>query len=137
MDFTVLDMEEDKEVPIIHGRPFLVIGRALIDVQKGELRLKVQDEEVTFSVFNAMKHLMESESCFRVDIMEAIVSSQKVTLILWRLALYMEILPTLLMMKQKTMCCGWNLLDIRKESILRAWDLVLPAPSLQLRSPVS
>ena len=40
-DFIILDMEEDKEVPIILGRPFLDKGRALIDVQKGELKLKV------------------------------------------------------------------------------------------------
>ena len=31
-DFIVLDMEEDKEIPIILGRPFLATGRALIDV---------------------------------------------------------------------------------------------------------
>ena len=57
--------------------PFLATGRALIDVQKGELRLRVQDEEVTFNVFNSMKHPMEVESCFLVDIVEAMVSSQK------------------------------------------------------------
>ena len=68
---------EDKEGPIIPRRPFLATGRALIDVQKGELRLRVQDEEVTFNVFNAMKHPMKSENCFRVDIVEAVVSSQK------------------------------------------------------------
>ena len=34
-------------------------------MQKGELRLKVQDEEVNFKVFNAIKHPMESEICFR------------------------------------------------------------------------
>ncbi|XP_062100319.1 uncharacterized protein LOC133806208 [Humulus lupulus] len=44
-DFIVLDMEEDEGVPIILGRPFLAIGQALIDVQKGELKLRVQDEE--------------------------------------------------------------------------------------------
>ena len=33
VDFIVLDMEEDHEVPLILGRPFLVIGRAMIDVQ--------------------------------------------------------------------------------------------------------
>ena len=42
-DFIILDMEEDKEVPIILRRPFLAMGRALIDVQKGELRLRVQE----------------------------------------------------------------------------------------------
>ena len=32
VDFIVLDMEEDKEIPIILGRPFLATGKALIDV---------------------------------------------------------------------------------------------------------
>ena len=31
-DFIVLDMEEDKEIPMILGRPFLATGRAMIDV---------------------------------------------------------------------------------------------------------
>ena len=62
--FIVLNMEEDKEVPIILGRPFLATCRALIDVKKGELRLRVQDEEVTFNLFNAIKYPMESEFFF-------------------------------------------------------------------------
>ena len=33
-DFTISDMEKVKEVPIILGRPFLAMGKALIDVQK-------------------------------------------------------------------------------------------------------
>ena len=32
VNFIVLDMEEYKEMPIILGRPFLVTGRAMIDV---------------------------------------------------------------------------------------------------------
>ena len=40
-DFIVLDMEEDKEIPIILGRSFLATGRAMIDVQRGELKLRV------------------------------------------------------------------------------------------------
>ena len=34
-DFIFLDMEEDKEIPIILGRPFLATGRAMIDVHRG------------------------------------------------------------------------------------------------------
>ena len=75
-DFIVLDMEEDKEIPIILGRPFLTTGRAMIDVQKGELKLRVQDDEVTFNVFKAMRHPIESDACFLVETVEAIVSSQ-------------------------------------------------------------
>ena len=36
----MLDMEEDKEIPIILGRPFLITGRAMIDVKRGELKLR-------------------------------------------------------------------------------------------------
>ena len=36
-DFIVLDMEEDKEIPIILGRPFLATGRAMIDVLRENL----------------------------------------------------------------------------------------------------
>ena len=75
-DFIILDMQEDKEVPIILGRPFLATGRAMIDVKKGELRLRVQEEEVTFNVFNAIKHSHDNDSCFKVDVLEAIMSSQ-------------------------------------------------------------
>ena len=32
-DFIILDMEENREVPLILGRPFLVIGNTLILVQ--------------------------------------------------------------------------------------------------------
>ena len=74
--FIVLDMEEDKEIPIILGRPFLATGRAMIDVQRGELKLRVQEDEVKFNVFKAVRHPAESDTCFMVEIVEAIVSSQ-------------------------------------------------------------
>ena len=69
-------MEKDKEILIILGRPFLATGRAMIDVQKGELKLRVQDDEVTFNVFKATRHPTESDACFLVETVEAIVSSQ-------------------------------------------------------------
>ena len=75
-DFIVLDMEEDKEIPIILGRLFLATGRAMIDVQRGELKLRVQEDEVKFNVFKAVRHPAESDTCFIVETVEAIVSSQ-------------------------------------------------------------
>ena len=75
-DFIVLDMEEDKEIPIILGRPFLATGRAMIDVKRGELKLRVQEDEVKFNVFEAVRHPAESDTCFMTEIVEAIVSSQ-------------------------------------------------------------
>ena len=75
-DFIILDMEEDKEIPIILGRPFLATGRAMIDVQRGELKLRVQEDEVKFNVFEAVRHPVESDTCFMIETVEAIVSSQ-------------------------------------------------------------
>ena len=48
-------MEEDKEIPILLGRPFLTTSGALIDVYKGELKLKALKDEITFHVFRPMK----------------------------------------------------------------------------------
>ncbi|XP_012468798.1 uncharacterized protein LOC105786869 [Gossypium raimondii] len=54
--FIVLDVEADKEVPvIILGKPFLFTRRKLIDVQKGKLTMRFQDDKVMFNVLKAMK----------------------------------------------------------------------------------
>ena len=37
----MLDFEADKEVLIILGKPFLAMEKTLIDVQKGELTMRV------------------------------------------------------------------------------------------------
>ena len=34
VDFVVIDMEEDKQIPLLLGRPFLATGATLIDVKK-------------------------------------------------------------------------------------------------------
>ncbi|KAF7812193.1 uncharacterized protein G2W53_033169 [Senna tora] len=72
-DFIVLDYEEDKNVPIILGRPFLATRRTIIDVQKGELTMRVQDQEVKFNVFKAMKLPRETEECFHVNVVDNVV----------------------------------------------------------------
>ena len=50
VDFVVIDIEEDKQVSLLLGRPFLTTGAALIVVKKGELSLKVRDEAVHFNL---------------------------------------------------------------------------------------
>ncbi|XP_024969709.1 uncharacterized protein LOC112509068 [Cynara cardunculus var. scolymus] len=65
-DFIILDFEVDKDIPIILGRPFLATGRTLIDVQKGELTMRLQDQKVTFNVFNSLKYPDYLEECSRI-----------------------------------------------------------------------
>ncbi|XP_073067285.1 uncharacterized protein [Primulina eburnea] len=73
VDFVVLDMEEDREIPLILGRPFLATGKALIDVQKGELVLRLNDESVVFNVFQSIKYPNDTSDCFRIDATDELV----------------------------------------------------------------
>ncbi|XP_062081236.1 uncharacterized protein LOC133786038 [Humulus lupulus] len=67
-DFIILDYEVDRDVPIILGRPFLATGRTLIDVEKGELTMRAQEEQVTFKVFNPIRSPDEVGDCFAITI---------------------------------------------------------------------
>ncbi|XP_041999855.1 uncharacterized protein LOC121749347 [Salvia splendens] len=49
IDFMVLDMEEDKGVPLLLGHPFLATAEANINVKNGELTIFMGEESQTFS----------------------------------------------------------------------------------------
>ena len=71
-DFIILDFEADKDVPILLGRLFLDTGRTLIDVQKGELTMRLEDQEITFNVFSSMRYPIEIEDCSVLSEIESI-----------------------------------------------------------------
>ena len=56
-DFIILDIEEDSQVPLLLGRPFLATGAALIDMQKGVLTLRVGEEAANFNLIKSFKNL--------------------------------------------------------------------------------
>ena len=67
VDFVIMQMEEDTQVPLLLGRPFLATEAALIDVQKGELTLRVRDEAVQFNINRSLEHPnVEGDSCMDV-----------------------------------------------------------------------
>ena len=67
VDFVIMQMEEDPQVPLLLGRPFLATGAALIDVQKGELTLRVGNEAVHFKINRSLEHSdVEEDSCMVV-----------------------------------------------------------------------
>nr|GFA38960.1 reverse transcriptase domain-containing protein [Tanacetum cinerariifolium] len=49
-DFVVVDFEPDLRVPLILRRCFLKIDRALVDVHKGELTLRIKNEAITYNL---------------------------------------------------------------------------------------
>nr|GEV78934.1 reverse transcriptase domain-containing protein [Tanacetum cinerariifolium] len=56
-DFVVVDFEPDPRVPLILGRFFLKTGRALIDVHKGELTLRIGNEAITYNLDQTSRYL--------------------------------------------------------------------------------
>ncbi|XP_052117684.1 uncharacterized protein LOC127747627 [Arachis duranensis] len=52
----VEDLLEEAKTSIILGRPFLATAGAIIDVQKGNLTLRLHNEKMTFNVFKAMSY---------------------------------------------------------------------------------
>nr|XP_025630568.1 uncharacterized protein LOC112723404 [Arachis hypogaea] len=73
-DFVILDMEEEAKASIILGRPFLVTAGAIIDVQKGELTVRLHNEKMVFNVFKAMSYPPESlREYMRLDAVETVV----------------------------------------------------------------
>ncbi|XP_012853120.1 PREDICTED: uncharacterized protein LOC105972690 [Erythranthe guttata] len=66
-DFLVLDIEEDENIPIILGRPFLATGRSIIDVGKRELRMSVGEETVIFKVYRVDEKPITANGCYLLD----------------------------------------------------------------------
>ncbi|KAA3460523.1 retrotransposon gag protein [Gossypium australe] len=68
VDFAVLDMNEDVEVPLILRRPFLATAKAIINVGDGKLALRVGDEEIVFQIYDVLCYSREhDDSCYFVD----------------------------------------------------------------------
>ena len=59
-------MEEDHDIPLILGRPFLNTGRASINVYEGKLTLRVDVHHVQFDVFKKQHSI--GEQYFRLNI---------------------------------------------------------------------
>nr|XP_025616874.1 uncharacterized protein LOC112709192 [Arachis hypogaea] len=66
-DFVILDLREEGSDSIILGRLFLATARAIIDVEQGELTLRVHDESITLNVFPEAQHTDEKENCMKDD----------------------------------------------------------------------
>ncbi|MCI66521.1 hypothetical protein A2U01_0087779, partial [Trifolium medium] len=73
-----MDIEEDDDVPLILCRPFMKWARMMIDIDDGVMKVRVQDKEVSFNLWEAMKHPKDMGVCFKMDaIEEAILDVKK------------------------------------------------------------
>ncbi|XP_015164262.1 uncharacterized protein [Solanum tuberosum] len=74
-DFVIIDCEIDAEIPISLGRPFLAIGRALVDMESRERKFWENEDEVTFNVYKSMKHPSDIHVVSVVDVIDEVVAS--------------------------------------------------------------
>ncbi|GJT72641.1 reverse transcriptase domain-containing protein [Tanacetum coccineum] len=71
-DFVVFDFDADPRVPLILGRSFLRIGRALIDVYVEKITLRVNNEAVTFNLNQTTRYssTYDDMSVNRIDVID-------------------------------------------------------------------
>ncbi|XP_015947182.1 uncharacterized protein LOC107472145, partial [Arachis duranensis] len=78
-EFVVLDMDGHRSASLILGRPFLATGRTLIDVQKGEVILRVNEDEYMLNAVKAVKHPDTPEKCMSIDTIDSLVEEVNMT----------------------------------------------------------
>ena len=55
VNFVVMEIDKDKEVPLILERPFMKTAKVVIDVDKGKLKMGTYDDKTNFDVFRTPK----------------------------------------------------------------------------------
>ncbi|KHN39755.1 hypothetical protein glysoja_047494, partial [Glycine soja] len=64
VDFVIMDIEEDTEIPLILGKPFMLTANCVVDMGNGNLELSIDNQKITFDLFKAMKYPQEGWKCF-------------------------------------------------------------------------
>jgi len=73
VDFVVMDIEEDNDVPLILGRAFMLAARMMIDYDDGLMKVRLDDEEINFNLHDAMKNSKDKGACFKVDATDEVI----------------------------------------------------------------
>nr|GFA41949.1 reverse transcriptase domain-containing protein [Tanacetum cinerariifolium] len=74
VDFVILEMEEDRKVPLILGRPFLHTADAVIRFKQKQPNLGVGTERMIFNINSVMKHsYLNNDTCFSIDVIDDIL----------------------------------------------------------------
>ncbi|XP_050895174.1 uncharacterized protein LOC127101769 [Lathyrus oleraceus] len=74
VDFVILEIPEDEEIPLILGRPFLEMGRCLINIEEGTMTLKVYDEELKIDVRNTMQYNDDICTNHTIEVLDQVIT---------------------------------------------------------------
>ncbi|XP_006591732.1 uncharacterized protein [Glycine max] len=67
VDFVIMDIEEDAKIPFILGTPFMLTANCMVDMGNGNLEMSIDDQKVTFNLFETIKYPGEDKRCFKVE----------------------------------------------------------------------
>nr|GFC90415.1 reverse transcriptase domain-containing protein [Tanacetum cinerariifolium] len=72
-DFVVVDFEPDPRVPLILGMCILKTSRALIDVHKEELTLRIENEAITYNLDQTVRYFANYNqmTANKIDVIES------------------------------------------------------------------
>lgn len=73
-NFVIMEIEEDSQIPILLGRPFLAMIGAIVDVKRGRLTFQVWDKRIEFILSKIMKNPSLRGSCCLVDIIDVVLN---------------------------------------------------------------
>ncbi|XP_058766087.1 uncharacterized protein LOC131639619 [Vicia villosa] len=73
-DFVVMDINEDEEIQILLGRPFLSTAGAIIDVKKRKLTFEVRNERIEFILLKFLMAPVIGDACYTIDIIDECIN---------------------------------------------------------------
>ncbi|XP_047270400.1 uncharacterized protein LOC124899536 [Capsicum annuum] len=135
----------DIEIPIILGRPFLATRKALVDMDFGEIKFRLNNEEVSFNVCKSMKQPMDLQVISVIDIIDVEVSNHDVSMLndpfvgaLWncerdKVEEYDEVVASLTWLGFHTKNPVKLYLDLKNYESLPAKPSILELPKVELK----
>jgi len=66
IDFVVMDIEEDPNIPLILGRPFMSTASCVVDMGKKKLEMGIENQQISFDLLNEERKLLDQNVCLQV-----------------------------------------------------------------------
>ena len=65
-NFGVVDIEEDANIPVILGCPFMSTASCVVDMGKKKLEMSLENQKISFDLFNEGRELLDQDVCLQV-----------------------------------------------------------------------
>ena len=70
-DFVVMEIEEDADILVILGRPFMYTTSCVVDMGKKKLEMSLENQQISFDMFHEEKDFPDQNVCLKVNVMDA------------------------------------------------------------------